>query len=164
MRKALGDIAVSGLPSELRRLWYTRHDEPEQEEFISLPDWMPPRSSEPPQSRDLEVVVAYLLTTVTEREAFVIVRRFWFDDTLDEVGHLMQITRERVRQIEMKALRKLRHPSRATLLALATDLPKAYTEAREWWWKQWGNKVPDEFVEWVRESTYKKVGIGVAVV
>ncbi len=163
MKKLFGDIGLNQLPSEIRTLWYSRNDEVSTQEFDFLPQWME-EPSEPPQSRDLEMVVAYLLTTLTEREAFVMVRRFWFDETLDEVGKMMKITRERVRQIEMKAIRKLRHPSRTTLLTLATDLPKGYTEWWGWWWEKWGNKVPDEFVEWVRESPYKKVGIGVAVV
>jgi len=43
------------------------------------------------------------------------------DHTLDEVGQQFSVTRERIRQIEAKALRKLRHPSRARLLRALLD-------------------------------------------
>ena len=57
-----------------------------------------------------------ILDDLTEREARVIRLRFGFDDgkarTLEEVGNLFDVTRERIRQIESKALKKLRHPNR----------------------------------------------------
>ena len=58
-----------------------------------------------------------ILDTLTEREADVLRMRFGMYDgrthTLEEVGHIFNVTRERIRQIENKAIRKLRHPSRA---------------------------------------------------
>ena len=58
--------------------------------------------------------------TVTEREQQVLRLRFGLDDgrprTLEEVGRVFHVTRERIRQIEAKALRKLRHPSRSKKL------------------------------------------------
>ena len=58
-----------------------------------------------------------ILDTLTEREADVLRMRFGMYDgrthTLEEVGHIFKVTRERIRQIEIKAIRKLRHPSRA---------------------------------------------------
>ena len=57
---------------------------------------------------------------LTERERMIIKLRFGFDDgrprTLEEVGRVYNVTRERIRQIEEKALRKLRHPARKTRL------------------------------------------------
>ena len=57
-----------------------------------------------------------VMQTLTPRENKVLRMRFGFEDgkahTLEEVGKEFQVTRERVRQIEAKALRKLRHPSR----------------------------------------------------
>ena len=64
--------------------------------------------------------IAEVLETLTEREEKVIRLRFGLEDgksrTLEEVGQLFGVTRERIRQIEAKALRKLRHPSRSRKL------------------------------------------------
>jgi RNA polymerase primary sigma factor len=61
-----------------------------------------------------------VLDTLTEREQNVLILRFGLDDgrarTLEEVGRRFDVTRERIRQIEAKALRKLRHPSRSKKL------------------------------------------------
>ena len=61
-----------------------------------------------------------VLTTLTDREAKVLRLRFGLEDgrqrTLEEVGQAFNVTRERIRQIEAKALRKLRHPSRSKKL------------------------------------------------
>ena len=61
-----------------------------------------------------------VLSTLTEREQKVLRLRFGLDDgrarTLEEVGKTFNVTRERIRQIEAKALRKLRHPSRSRKL------------------------------------------------
>ncbi|MBE5928542.1 MAG: RNA polymerase sigma factor RpoD [Lachnospiraceae bacterium] len=61
-----------------------------------------------------------VLQTLTEREQKVLRLRFGLDDgrqrTLEEVGTVFDVTRERIRQIEAKALRKLRHPSRSRKL------------------------------------------------
>ena len=64
--------------------------------------------------------ISKVLLTLTEREEKVIRLRFGLEDgksrTLEEVGQLFGVTRERIRQIEAKALRKLRHPSRSRKL------------------------------------------------
>jgi len=66
-----------------------------------------------------------VLATLTTREERVIRLRFGIDDgyhrTLEEVGNIFQVTRERIRQIEFKALEKLRHPSRAAILQQFID-------------------------------------------
>jgi len=69
---------------------------------------------------NLQDVVAGVLSTLTSREEKVIRLRFGigekYDHTLEEVGQAFNVTRERIRQIEGKALRKLRHPIRAKKL------------------------------------------------
>ncbi|MBR5713098.1 MAG: RNA polymerase sigma factor RpoD [Lachnospiraceae bacterium] len=68
----------------------------------------------------LQEQIEKLLNTLTDRERRVLKLRFGLVDgrqrTLEEVGREFKVTRERIRQIEAKALRKLRHPSRAKML------------------------------------------------
>jgi RNA polymerase primary sigma factor len=64
--------------------------------------------------------VRSVLGSLSRRESQILVLRFGLDDgrqrTLEEVGRRFGVTRERIRQIESKALRKLRHPSRSKRL------------------------------------------------
>ena len=65
----------------------------------------------------LKEQINQVLSTLTEREEQVLRLRFGLEDgrsrTLEEVGKKFNVTRERIRQIEAKALRKLRHPNRS---------------------------------------------------
>jgi RNA polymerase primary sigma factor len=65
------------------------------------------------------------LKSLTEREGKVLKMRFGLGDgnehTLEEVGQQFKVTRERIRQIEAKALRKLKHPSRSRKLRSFTN-------------------------------------------
>ena len=69
---------------------------------------------------DLQKQINNILQTLTPREEKVLRKRFGIgettDHTLEEVGQDFEVTRERIRQIESKALRKLRHPSRSRKL------------------------------------------------
>ncbi len=92
-----------------------------EEEDSHLGDFIPdddaPQPSEIASATILREVIERELHTLTPREEHVIKLRFGLYDgrsrTLEEVGKEFDITRERIRQIEAKALRKLRHPSRA---------------------------------------------------
>ena len=68
----------------------------------------------------LQEQIRQVLGTLPEREQEVLKMRFGLDDgyslTLEEVGLYFNVTRERIRQIEAKALRRLRHPRRASEL------------------------------------------------
>jgi RNA polymerase primary sigma factor len=74
---------------------------------------------------DLKERTEHVLRTLSPREERIIKMRFGLEDgsehTLEEVGRAFAVTRERIRQIEAKALRKLRHPSRSGKLRLFLD-------------------------------------------
>jgi len=85
-----------------------------------IPDSDAPAPSEMAAFMLLKEQLMNVLDTLTSREAKVLRLRFGLDDgrarTLEEVGREFKVTRERIRQIEAKALRKLRHPSRSKKL------------------------------------------------
>lgn len=70
--------------------------------------------------KDLRISIERVLTTLSEKEANIIRKRFGIGEdgpqTLEEVGAEFEVTRERIRQIEVKAIRKLKHPSRSMWL------------------------------------------------
>lgn len=70
-------------------------------------------------------LVSQAVSTLASREQEVIRLRFEDDLTLEECANRLDVTRERVRQIEAKALRKLRHPVRAAMLVDAMDFSAA---------------------------------------
>ncbi|MCX7970098.1 MAG: RNA polymerase sigma factor RpoD [Negativicutes bacterium] len=86
-----------------------------------LPDQDSPSPSEAAASIMLREQLEEVLSTLTDRECKVLRYRFGLDAeqkqrTLEEVGQIFNVTRERIRQIEAKALRKLKHPSRSRKL------------------------------------------------
>jgi RNA polymerase primary sigma factor len=95
-----------------------------EEEDSHLGDFIPDDDAQAPAdaatSTLLKEQLVDVLETLTEREQKVLRLRFGLDDgrarTLEEVGKEFDVTRERIRQIEAKALRKLRHPSRSKKL------------------------------------------------
>ena len=105
-----GKLDIMNQPSMVRQIWFSRNDE--------LPEL--PTVDEPHQEPDTldHVATRDLLkkiidkTTLTLREEIVIIRRFVYGDTLDEAASKIGVTQERCRQIEIKALRKLKHRGR----------------------------------------------------
>lgn len=95
-----------------------------EDEDSQLRDFIEDKTSKSPVAEAtftmLKERIEEVLVTLTEREAKVIRLRFGIGDgyprTLEEVGTEFQVTRERIRQIEAKALRKLRHPTRSQQL------------------------------------------------
>lgn len=100
-----------------------------EEEDSHLGDFLEDEKSKAPQdfaeAGMLKEQLASVLNTLTPREEMVIRLRYGLDDahprTLEDVGKEFGVTRERIRQIEAKALRKLRHPNRAKRLKDFTD-------------------------------------------
>lgn len=92
-----------------------------EEEDSHLGDFIPDEDAPAPAEAASQVLlkeqINQVLSTLTEREEKVLRLRFGLEDgrsrTLEEVGQQFNVTRERIRQIEAKALRKLRHPNRS---------------------------------------------------
>ena len=112
--------------SEGDTIYVEKLDTPVGEDGDShIGDFLPDASAPDPEeqaeiaarNRDLREALA----TLTPRERSVIELRFGLEDgrerTLEEVGEIFHVTRERIRQIESKALRKLRHPLRSRRLS-----------------------------------------------
>ena len=95
-----------------------------EEEDSSLGDFIEDKEVENPAAQTaytlLQEQLREVLSTLPPREQEVLKMRFGLDDgyslTLEEVGLYFNVTRERIRQIEAKALRRLRHPRRASSL------------------------------------------------
>lgn len=73
------------------------------------------------ENQQVALLVNAAIATLTRRERDVIRMRFYDDLTLDECGERLGVTRECIRQIEWKAMRKLRHPSRVGMFVDAID-------------------------------------------
>lgn len=73
----------------------------------------------------------YVLKTLTEREQYIIRERFVNDEPLELIAKHFNVVRERIRQIEVKALRKLRHPSRKQYFEKGLIVVEAVNKLRE---------------------------------
>ncbi len=93
-------------------------EDTELEEFI--PDNITPTIEEQFEKKELRKIIDNVLNTLTPREKKIVKLRFGLYDgkprTLEQVGQELCVTRERIRQIEAKAIKRLRHPSRSKLL------------------------------------------------
>jgi hypothetical protein len=145
---------------DVGRIWRSRHDEPEQEVFERFPKWMNPPYEDRDNRIDLGRLFPPILETLTTREQKVIWCRFWGDYTLEETGVAFGVTQERIRQIEAKAIRKLKHPTRSNVLWHLIDycpikkrLDEEEAEERHQRWIKWSE---DELIRELlrlREST-----------
>jgi RNA polymerase primary sigma factor len=99
---------------------------------VSVGDFIEDKSAENPSDVTsyslLREKLSDVLTTLTERERKILEMRFGLADgyerTLEEIGKMYNVTRERIRQIEAKALRKLRHPTRVRHLQGFLESPE----------------------------------------
>lgn len=91
-----------------------------------IPDTLIPLPEKEILDKDRHDVVRRVLSTLTVREETIIRKRFGLDGdkpkTLDVIGKESNVTRERIRQVEAKAIKKLRHPSRSELLKQVHDV------------------------------------------
>ena len=118
----VGDIDPDYVVAKLTEVYsdIPLNENPRQKEAYFIPD---NEAREPAESATYNMLRQQLnevMSTLTPRECKVLRLRFGLEDgrphTLEEVGKEFDVTRERVRQIESKALRKLRHPSRSKIL------------------------------------------------
>jgi RNA polymerase primary sigma factor len=102
-----------------------------ESEETNFGDFIEDRGAENPSDMTAIVLlkekIKDVLETLTDRERQVLEQRFGLVDgysrTLEEVGRQFQVTRERIRQIEAKALRKMRHPTRIRQLEGFLEAP-----------------------------------------
>jgi len=115
--KVRGIVKVSQLPISLESP-IGEEEESHLGDFIEDRNTLPPSDAATRQL--LKAQIDEVLSTLTPREQRVLQLRFGLEDgrsrTLEDVGKEFGVTRERIRQIEAKALRKLRHPSRSRKL------------------------------------------------
>ena len=138
MHRVSPDFRLSDYHHEVGRLWRSRNDEPEAQEFDKLPPWMHGESMDTETRLDLQKAIPEALDTISPKERKVLLLRFWFDMTLDECGDVFRLTRERIRQIESHALRKLRHPTRSKILRTLFDSRQITPRKAEvdWTWME----------------------------
>lgn len=108
---------------------FTEHEH----EIFDLPDENQVPAFDICSQKQLEQVVHSILMDLTPKEQFVLRERYISEQgkTLEEIGDFLGVTRERVRQIEMRSLNKLKHPTRARALRSFLDYPSEFfVEAR----------------------------------
>ena len=99
--------------NKMRTNLFAKYKKEPFEVFETLED-----TYEMPEVLDFEIknAITQVLSTLTPREERVIRERFFNNKTLEEVGQIFSVTRESIRKNEARALRKMKHPSRANIL------------------------------------------------
>lgn len=105
-RKHVPHGTFVGAHPQVKALWFQRDLEPELLSGEPIPDL--PDEADPDHDSDTKALLSKLLEKCTRREASVLAMRYIHEMTLEEVGETLQVTRERVRQIEVKAMRRIR--------------------------------------------------------
>lgn len=108
------------------------HDGPTVlESLVTPPEYDP---FEQAAHQNLTTLIGSTLKQLDDRSAKILTRRFGLDgeaeNTLEELGQVFEVTRERIRQIESKTLKKLRHPSRSDVFATFLDISPAKVRTR----------------------------------
>lgn len=121
-----GELQINKASSFIRGLWYSRHEEPTPVEFYSLCDreWQDPAEHE--RLLDQRVIVGTLMGKLDDRRRDILIMHYVEELTLDEIGKVYGVTRERIRQIERDAIRRVKYWARD-----AARLSKAIKEYRD---------------------------------
>ena len=101
---------------DVGNIWRSRHDEPEKQEFDKLPPWMDREPEDMDARIDLQKIFPKVFETLGPKERTVLQFRFWADMTLEDCGRALNVTRERIRQIEISAIRKINSPRRFSMM------------------------------------------------
>jgi len=129
-----GKLMTAQLPSEVKRIWYSRDDE-----LPELPRhrWSFELQSDMEQVEQRELVVKLLETICfTDREDLVVQMLVMDGATLEEAGQELGVTKERVRQIYMKAMRKARTRQKSVTGAQLWHMDCEVTTWRHYSWEQ----------------------------
>jgi predicted DNA-binding protein YlxM (UPF0122 family) len=126
-RRIVKEAPLATFHKDVGTLWRSRNDEPETEVFKFLPKWMSKEQADIDEHLDIVKSVNLALEFINTQEKNVMLMRYWSDMTLDEIGESYHLSKERIRQIEAKALRKLKHPSR-NLDVFKTNIPQETKE------------------------------------
>jgi len=116
MRRITPEGRLSDYHPDVGKLWRSRHDEPEKQEFDKLPPWMHREPDDIDTRIDLQKIFPRIFETLGPKERKVIEWRFWSDMTLEECGKTLNVTKERIRQIEAAIIRKINSPYRFAMM------------------------------------------------
>jgi RNA polymerase sigma factor (sigma-70 family) len=133
-----GKLQTASLPSEVKRIWYSR-----DEELPELPRhrWSFELQSDMEQVEQRELVVKLLETICfTDREDLVVQMLVMDGATLEEAGQELGVTKERIRQIYMKAMRKARTRQKSVTGAQLWHMDCEVTTWRHYSWEQQQNR------------------------
>jgi DNA-directed RNA polymerase sigma subunit (sigma70/sigma32) len=133
-----GKLQTASLPSEVKRIWYSRDDE-----LPELPRhrWSFELQSDMEQVEQRELVVKLLETICfTDREDLVVQMLVMDGATLEEAGQELGVTKERIRQIYMKAMRKARTRQKSVTGAQLWHMDCEVTTWRHYSWEQQQNR------------------------
>lgn len=130
-----GKLMTASLPSEVKQIWYSR-----DEELPELPkhrwSWELQDDMEQVEQRELAIKILESVA-LNDRHQLVLLRRIFEDATLDDIAEELGVTKERVRQMELKVLRHLRKVQNKFTGIKPWDLTRAeVTTWRGWTWRQ----------------------------
>ena len=157
MKRICKDQNLADLHPEVQRIWNTRKKEPETQVF----DWGPDAGeySDPESMADAQKVIAKAMAGLSDRVTLVLTCRYWLDMTFVEVASDLNVSTERIRQLDRVGRMILRKTIRE--IALKEDI-KRFTVRRilDGWRKQQNpNKAELEYKLWRNGQNPRRMGV-----